>query len=379
MASMAYTDLNKLVNAEIDVLNADDTFYTPQKPADTLFHVRNCVQIFFIGIDGRVSTFSEPSDLRVFRLKDNPNDELSTTVFIQCGGWTNPLLSGVSPSLEASNGAFMFPDVYGKAAEAGEKSSSVGIIFSDESGDEIKTEFRRILTEHTVFKSEEVNEEEALKLGAIGRTIYKAGELVNKGLDVSTKKACELIEQYGEAQMAKLEGTAEADPNRKVSRVWRYSAKGAMYATTGTVKVSGFVANRVGKLSKSVASYLATQVVDPNKKGNSGGGGSIKESKSFQSIVDAARGGLLAYGAVHAGLEANAKVLGDVVKDQTVTIVERKYGEHAGETACDAATAAGNAAMTYLNVQSLGVKGLVKKTAKQTGKDLAKNIVTKNT
>jgi len=38
-------------------------------------------------------------------------------------------------------------------------------------------------------------------------------------------------------------------------------------------------------------------------------------------------------------------------------------------------SAAGNAAMTYLNVQSLGAKGLAKKTAKNTGKTLAKNVI----
>ena len=34
--------------------------------------------------------------------------------------------------------------------------------------------------------------------------------------------------------------------------------------------------------------------------------------------------------------------------------------------------------MTYMNVQSLGVKGLVKKTAKQTGKNVVKNVLTDN-
>ena len=38
-------------------------------------------------------------------------------------------------------------------------------------------------------------------------------------------------------------------------------------------------------------------------------------------------------------------------------------------------TAAGNAAMTYLNVQSLGTKGLAKRTAKNTGKTLGKNVI----
>ena len=43
--------------------------------------------------------------------------------------------------------------------------------------------------------------------------------------------------------------------------------------------------------------------------------------------------------------------------------------------ATDSMSAAGNAAMTYLNVQSLGAKGLAKKTAKNTGKTLAKNVI----
>jgi len=34
--------------------------------------------------------------------------------------------------------------------------------------------------------------------------------------------------------------------------------------------------------------------------------------------------------------------------------------------------------MTYMNVQSLGVKGLVKKTAKETGKTVVKNAITGN-
>jgi len=34
-----------------------------------------------------------------------------------------------------------------------------------------------------------------------------------------------------------------------------------MYATLATVKVSGFVAKRVGNLSKGVSNYLAKQVI----------------------------------------------------------------------------------------------------------------------
>ena len=41
----------------------------------------------------------------------------------------------------------------------------------------------------------------------------------------------------------------------------------------------------------------------------------------------------------------------------------------------DGLTSAGNATMTYMNIQSLGVKGLVKKTAKDTGKELGKAVL----
>jgi len=41
----------------------------------------------------------------------------------------------------------------------------------------------------------------------------------------------------------------------------------------------------------------------------------------------------------------------------------------------DGLTSAGNATMTYMNIQSLGVKGLVKKTAKDTGKQLGKAVL----
>ena len=97
----------------------------------------------------------------------------------------------------------------------------------------------------------------------------------------------------------------------------------------------------------------------------------------MQSLVDAAKGGLVAAGTVYTGLEESAKVLGTCVKDKSVTVVEHRYGQEAGEVYGDSMSAAGNAAMTYMNVSSLGIKGLVKKTAKRTAMETGKNIITK--
>lgn len=84
---------------------------------------------------------------------------------------------------------------------------------------------------------------------------------------------------------------------------------------------------------------------------------------------------MIAYGTVYAGLEESAKQLGGCLKDQSVSVVEHRYGGSSAKVYGDGMTAAGNAAMTYMNVSSLGVKGLVKKAAKDTGKTVAKNVI----
>merc|ERR1712203_1074144 len=101
-------------------------------------------------------------------------------------------------------------------------------------------------------------------------------------------------------------------------------------------------------------------------------GGGDKKQGTMAYLIDAARGGLIAYGTVYTGLESSAKVLGRNIKDNSVKVVSHEYGGDAGHAFGDACTAAGNAAMTYMNLQSLGVKGLVKKT----GKTVAKNVIT---
>jgi len=195
------------------------------------------------------------------------------------------------------------------------------------------------------------------------------------GMEKGAEKATTLIEYAGEKQRAKTEPTTE---DAKVSSAYKATAKGAMYATLATVKVSGFVAKRVGSLSKGVSNYLAKQLEPPVVKatgGGSGGESKMKSSSSMRQIANVAYGGLLAYGTVYDGLEKSAKVLGTSLKKESVQVVEHQYGKEAAVVATDSMSAAGNAAMTYLNVQSLGAKGLAKKTAKNTGKTLAKNVI----
>lgn len=351
-------------------LEKDPGIVIPRREAEELFHLPSCVQIFFVSRDGKVSTFSEPSSLRIFKFKELEESEEWIPTFIQVNGWTHPLIPGASPALEAANGAIMFPDVY-----ADEPGSAVGIVLPEDISPEIRQELIKILEQFTALKSVEKLPEDQ-QLGAIGKTLVKSAHYVCKGVDFTTKKACDLIEYVGEKQKAKI---IPAEEDAKIGAGWKYSAKGAKYATHATVKVSGFVANRVGKLTKATANYLASKVEKPVTgtvcAATGGSAATAKKSGSMYNLVDAAKGGLIAFGTVYSGLEDSAKVLGGCVKDKSVTIVEHKYGGEAGKVYGDSMTAAGNAAMTYMNVSSLGLKGIAKKTAKQTAKEVGKRVI----
>lgn len=378
-----YSDLQQNVHRALNELVADESVYVPTREAEELFNLPDCVQIFFITADGRVSTFSQPSSLRIFKFKNEINkDEESTNTFIQVNGWTHPLGEG-SPVLKAGNGSFMFPDAY-----SDQEGASVGLVIMDDTpfnvDGEAEKQLQQLLEELTALKTIQksqtgIGSEKELELdhhlGKLGSLILKGAQTVGKTMeDTIVPKTTQLIEYATEKQKSKMGQPAEEDS--KMNSVLKTTVKGAGYATKATVKVSGFVANRVGDLTKSIAKSLARKM-EPAVSGATGAGSGSGKTKnsSIRTLVDVARGGLLAYGTIYTSLEDSAKVLGNSVKSNSVQVVEHKYGGEAGEVFGEAATAAGNAAMTYMNIQSLGVKGLIKKTAKTTGKELGKAVL----
>jgi len=378
-----YSDLQQNVHRAMNELVADESVYVPTREAEELFNLPDCVQIFFITADGRVSTFSQPSSLRIFKFKNEINkDEESANTFIQVNGWTHPLGEG-SPVLKAGNGSFMFPDAY-----SDQEGASVGLVIMDDTpfnvDGEAEKQLQQLLEELTALKTIQksqtgIGSEKELELdhhlGKLGSLILKGAQTVGKTMeDTIVPKTTQLIEYATEKQKSKMGQPAEEDS--KMNSVLKTTVKGAGYATKATVKVSGFVANRVGDLTKSIAKSLARKM-EPAVSGATGAGSGSGKTKnsSIRTLVDVARGGLLAYGTIYTSLEDSAKVLGNSVKSNSVQVVEHKYGGEAGEVFGEAATAAGNAAMTYMNIQSLGVKGLIKKTAKTTGKELGKAVL----
>ena len=83
--------------------------------------------------------------------------------------------------------------------------------------------------------------------------IYVGAKSLGKTMEVGAKKGTKLIEYVSEQQ---LTTSKPSEVDTKVNPLLKNTINGAVCATQASVKVSGFVANRVGKLTKSLETNL---------------------------------------------------------------------------------------------------------------------------
>lgn len=75
------------------------------------------------------------------------------------------------------------------------------------------------------------------------------------------------------------------------------------------------------------------------------------------------------------GLENAAKILASSLANETVQIVGHKYGTDAAQVVDHAMYSVGNVALATNSIRSLGIRGLAKRTAKETGKSILQEYV----
>ncbi|GBL91541.1 Protein spartin [Araneus ventricosus] len=99
-----------------------------------------------------------------------------------------------------------------------------------------------------------------------------------------------------------------------------------------------------------------------------------KEAKdTMDGVLTVAAGGVQGFSTIYLGLENAARILAKSLSTETVNIVGHRYGNEAGEVVGNAVYSIGNLALTTHNVQSLGVKAVAKRTAKDAGKAVLKD------
>ncbi|KFQ74598.1 Spartin, partial [Phoenicopterus ruber ruber] len=160
-------------------------------------------------------------------------------------------------------------------------------------------------------------------------------------------------------------------PEEKPLEVNPTVAKGlhvAKQATGGAVKVSQFLVEGVCSIASCVGRELAPHV---KKHGSKLVPESLKKDKDGKSTFDGAlvvaASGVQGFSTVWQGLESAAKCIAKSVSTETVKTVKYKYGDDAGHATDNAVNSAINVGVTAFNIDNIGIKAVVKRTAKETG------------
>jgi len=146
--------------------------------------------------------------------------------------------------------------------------------------------------------------------------------------------------------------------------------KTAKTVTGKAVQVSGFLVTQVGRATVALGRHMAPHVHKASTKflAKTVAVDEADASAKVDQVLEVTTGAVVSVGTVYFGLEHAARALVSSLANNTVDIVQHKYGEEAGEVAKDTAATAGNAALTAFNTKNLAPKGVAKRVAKDTGR-----------
>uniref|UniRef100_A0A674K776 Spartin n=1 Tax=Terrapene triunguis TaxID=2587831 RepID=A0A674K776_9SAUR len=354
--------------------------------ADELILIPQGVQIFFVSPDGQVSAPSYPGYLRIVKFLDTDGAMAQNRppAFLQVCDWLYPLMCNHSPVLCCNTGVYMFPDLMSQVP-----GSHVGVVLSSELPAADRELFEDLLKQMSDLRVQPL--EASSDVINLAQTVRiqpepEGGEGERELPEWSEKVAHGILSgaswlSWGLVKGAEYTGRAihkgasklreHIQPEEKPLEVNPTVAKGlhvAKQATGGAVKVSRFLVEGVCSIASSIGRELAPHV---KKHGSKFVPESLKKDKDGKSIFDGAMvvaaSGVQGFSTVWQGLESAAKCIATSVSTETVQTVQHKYGDDAGHATDNAMNSAINVGVTAFNIDNIGIKAVVKKTAKETG------------
>uniref|UniRef100_A0A8C9FVB7 Spartin n=1 Tax=Pavo cristatus TaxID=9049 RepID=A0A8C9FVB7_PAVCR len=294
--------------------------------ADELILIPQGVQIFFVTPDGQVSAPSYPGYLRIVRFLDTDSEMAQNRppAFLQVCDWLYPLMCNQSPVLCCNTGVYMFPDMMSQIP-----GSYVGVVLSSE-------------------------------LPAADRELFE-----------------DLLKQMSDLRLQVNSPTAFCKPTMKggsgnISQ-WKhfFEIRVPVYLLV-LLDQPYLILTKLIEGVCSIASCVGKELAPHVKKhGSKLVPESLKKDKDGKSALDGAlvvaASGVQGFSTVWQGLESAAKCIAKSVSTETVRTVKHKYGDDAGRATDNAMSSAINVGVTAFNIDHIGIKAVVKKTAKETG------------
>lgn len=278
----------------------------------------------------------------------------------------------------------MFPDTMLQAAGC-----FVGVVLSSELPEDDRELFEDLLRQMSDLRLQTKDSSEEVNLSQIVPCEPSSEEKSKELPEWSEKVAHNILSgaswvSWGLVKGAEFTGKAiqkgasklreRIQPEEKPVEVSPAVTRGlyiAKQATGGAAKVSQLLVDGVCTVANCVGKELAPHV---KKHGSKLVPESLKRDKDGKSALDGAMvvaaSSVQGFSTVWQGLECAAKCIVNNVSAETVQTVRYKYGHNAGEATHNAVDSAINVGLTAYNIDNIGIKAMVKKTAKQTGHTL---------
>uniref|UniRef100_A0A8D1IGS0 Spartin n=1 Tax=Sus scrofa TaxID=9823 RepID=A0A8D1IGS0_PIG len=345
--------------------------------ADELILIPNGVQIFFVNPAGEVSAPSYPGYLRIVRFLDNSLDAVLNRPpgFLQVCDWLYPLVPDRSPVLKCTVGAYMFPDTMLQASGC-----FVGVVLSSELPEDDRELFEDLLRQMSDLRLQ-ANWDRAEgenEFQIPGRSRCPSDQLREaSGTDVrQLDQGSKDVRHKGKRgkKESKAKGSSSEEVNlshivpyepvseEKAKELPEWSEKVAqnILSVDGVCTVASCVGKELAPHVKKHGSKLVPESLKKDRNGKS----------ALDGAMVVAASSVQGFSTVWQGLECAAKCIVNNVSAETVQTVRYKYGHTAGEATHDAVDSAINVGVTAYNIDNIGIKAMVKKTAKQTGHTL---------
>ncbi|CAB4064867.1 SPG20 [Lepeophtheirus salmonis] len=283
--------------------------------------------------------------LYIYKFNDSLDDNDSPT-FLQISSWIYPLARGKSSIFRSPDGNYLFPDLVKSNWD-----NAIGLIFSKALTIDQKSMFDNMLNElvrppgsmeqYETFSSQ-------MSFGLVKGAEAIGVSMVKNGA-INTSAALHSLTDNLKNKMSPQEEPLRVNPFVKTS------LHVANWFGTGTLVLGKMLAPLVQTQSVKALSYLQNQPEERSKK-------------QFDILSNVVDGTVTAVSTLYTAVENSAKVIAKNAANSTVQVVTHKYGVDVGDATNSALSSVGNAYLTAYNAGALTVKGVAKRTVKDTSK-----------
>ncbi|KAH8294822.1 hypothetical protein KR018_003374, partial [Drosophila ironensis] len=359
---------------------------------DELFRAQ--VKLYRIEATGPVATISGASTMSLVMCTVGGRwDHLCGIYFIQCTMpdeepgmiWLYPLVPSITNCYRTEYGAFIFPDM-----ECPQPGNAFGLILAkeglcplsttageseEEQLQDLQQFFLDLLEAVLAGTVEQLKSPTPQRAGLasdssgseqVSRHIVSAADFIARNLVKGAEKTGGLMMKSTPYLISKI--TPGDTPTQVPSSV-KTSVEVAEKVTHTAAGLTGWIAGKVGTASLAVGRYLAPHIQEQGSRLLQKGFGydSGEANSTMEGAMTIAAGAVEGVSTVFDGLETSAKILGNSLSENSVKIIEHKYGQPAGNLASGTFNAVGNAFVISQNVNYITPKGIAKKMVKRTG------------